>query len=258
MSKTNNDRLREELITDFLSGRKERLRRSNTLVFIPVHNEEDTIAEVVQAIRDACDYDILIIDDASTDTTPEIISGLDAEILTHKEILNSRIINGLEIGNISEYRYLIKIDGDGQHNASDILRLREYADTNDMDLVIGSRHLNGFKANICSIKGAGMWFCSALVSVLGRQRITDSTSGIKIWSRRASELAVKSYKRGKLQEGSTFHIEELIIAAKHGLRIAEIDIIINPRQYGESKSFSTANLIKFPFNLLKTTFRAIF
>jgi len=257
MSKANHIELQQQIMVDFLSGETPHLSGSKVLVYIPVHNEESTIGSVVEKVKQSCNFDLLVVNDGSTDSTPDILQKLDVEVLTHPVPFSPRITSGLEIGYALDYEYVIKIDGDEQHNPQDITRLYEHAIKSGADIVIGSRHLNGFKARRLSVRGSGMWFCSKLVSLISRKRITDTTSGLKIWSRRACEVAIESFKDGKLRESSTYHVEELIIAAKNGLKVEEISVTMLPRQYGESKSYSKKNMVLFPLNLVRSTIRAL-
>ena len=258
MRNVNHSELRNQAVREFLSKYTFRLNGSEVLIFIPVHNEEYTIAEVVNKIRQFCNFDLLIIDDGSSDSTPRIVRKLDVEVLKHPTRLGSGIMSGLEVGYALGYKYVVKIDGDYQHDPQDIPRLYEHAIKTGADIVIGSRHLIGFDASILSIEGSGMWFCSKLVSLLSRKRITDTTSGFKIWSRSACEVAVSAFKKGKLKEVSTYHVEELIIAARKKLKVEEISVVMRPREYGETKSYSRKKLIMFPLNLIRSTVRALF
>ena len=257
-SRANREELRRQATAEFLSRNPHHFNGSEALVSIPVHNEEHTIAEVVSKVRHACDFDVMVIDDGSTDSTPQILQALEVDVLRHPVCLGSGVIvSALEVGHSLGYRYVIKIDGDDQHNPQDIPRLYEHAVKRGVDIVIGSRHLHKFNAKILSIQGAGMWFCANLVSLLSRKRITDTTSGLKIWSRRACEVAIQSFQRGMLKEDSTYHVEELIIAARKKLRVEEISIVVRPREYGETKSYPTKKRIMFPLNLVRSTVRAL-
>ena len=256
--KNHRQQLQGEAVKEFLSQSHPRLNGSEALVYIPVHNEECTIARVVERVRGNCNFDIMVIDDGSTDSTPGILPKLDVEVLRHPARLGSSvIISALEVGCALGYEYVIKIDGDDQHDPQDVPRLYEHAVKTGADIVIGSRHLHKFNAKILSIEGSGMWFCSKLVSLLSGKRITDTTSGLKLWSRRACEVAIQSFKNGKLKEDSTYHIEELIIAAKKKLHVEEISVVVRPREYGETKSYSKRKLIMFPLNLIRSTFRGL-
>ena len=256
--KNHRQQLQGEAVKEFLSQSHPRLNGSEALVYIPVCNEECTIARVVERVRENCNFDIIVIDDGSTDSTTDISQRLDVEVLKHPTCLGSLLIrSGLEVGYLLGYSHVIKIDGDDQHDAQDIPRLYEHAIQTGTDIVIGSRHLNSFTAKILSIEGSGMWFCSKLVSFLSRKRITDTTSGLKLWSRRACELVIRAFDNGKLKEDSTYHIEELIIAAKKKLHVEEISVVVRPREYGETKSYSKRKLIMFPLNLIRSTIRAL-
>jgi glycosyltransferase involved in cell wall biosynthesis len=257
-SRPNREELRRQAVAEFLSRNPHHFNGTEALVSIPVHNEEHTIAKVVSKVRGVCDFDLMVIDDGSTDSTPQILQALEVDVLRHPICLGSGVIvSGLEVGHSLGYKYVIKIDGDDQHNPQDIPRLYEHAVKTGADIVIGSRHIYKFNANILTIEGAGMWFCSNLVSLLSGKRITDTTSGLKIWSRRACEVAMQAFKKGMLKEDSTYHVEELIIAARKKLTVEEISIVVRPREYGETKSYPTKKRIMFPLNLIRSTVRAL-
>ena len=96
-------------------------------------------------------------------------------------------------------------------------QLHDHAVKTETDIVIGSRHLYKFNAKILSIAGSGMWLCSKLVSLLSGERITDTTSGFKIWSRQACEGAIQAFNDGKLT-------------------VEGISMVVRHRQCGETKS----------------------
>ena len=248
--------MQDQAITAFLA--EDSHRSSNVLVTIPVCNEEMSIADVVKGVRANCDFDLLIIDDGSTDSTPSILKKLDVWVVTHPVNLGVYVIlTGLEIGFRMGYDYVLKIDGDNQHDPKDILRLYDHATETDADIVIGSRHLSKFKANIFSFEGSGMIFCSKLVSLLSGQRVTDTTSGFKVWSRGACDMIIKEFERGTLREDSTYHVEELIIAARRKLKIEEVEVVMWEREFGESKSYAKNKMWMFPINLIRATMRAL-
>ena len=259
MKNLNHRQRQDQAIEEFLSKNRFRFNGSGVLVFVPVYNEEDTVARVIKEIRDCCDFDLLVINDGSTDSTSSILRQLDVEVVTHPSGMSSNVLlSGLKVARALGYQYAVKIDGDGQHDPQDIPRLYKHAVKTGADITIGSRHLNGFDAKILSIAGSGMWFCSKLVSLLSRKRITDTTSGFRIWNARAYETAIQAVEAGKLKEHSTRNVEELIIAVNRKLKVEETSVVIRPREYGESKSYTKRKLALFPLNLLRSTFRALF
>lgn len=258
MRNVNHNKRQNSAIGEFLFKKAPQFNGTDVLVFVPVYNEENTVAKVIKDVRDCCNFDLLVIDDGSTDSTSRILRQLDVGVLPHPQGMNSDVIlSGLRVARALDYKYAIKIDGDGQHDPRDIHRLYEHATKTGADITIGSRHLNGFNAKILSIRGSGMWFCSKLVSLLSRKRITDTTSGFKIWSARACETAIQAAEVGKLTTHSTYHVEELIIAAKKKLKVEEISVVVHPREYGESKSYAKKKLLMFPLNLIRSTIRAL-
>jgi len=214
---------------------------------------------VLKHVSESCDFDVLVIDDGSTDSTASILKGLKVEVLTHPTCSGSMpVLSALEIGRALGYKYVIKIDGDDQHDPRDIPRLYLHAIQTGADMVIGSRHLNQYSGKIFSLHGIGMWFCSKLVSVVSGSRITDATSGFKVWAGQSADITIQAFNNGKLKEDSTFLIEELLILSKKKLRIEELAVVMRDREHGESKSYSKRKLALFPLNLIRSTCRALF
>jgi hypothetical protein len=251
-------RLRKEAVEAFLSLNHPHFRGSEALVYVPVYNEEHTIAKVVDGIRSYCDFDVMVVDDGSTDATPSILQRLGVEVLRHPGPMASlNILSALEVSRALGYRYVIKIDGDDQQDPRDIPRLYSKAIQTGANTVIGSRHLERFSARIWSTEGAGMWFCAKLVSLLSRKRITDTTSGFRVWDSKSAELIMESFNQGKMKEVTTFLVEELLITARKGLKIEEEGVVMYPRLYGESRCYaSLRKQFMFPFQLIRSTIRA--
>jgi glycosyltransferase involved in cell wall biosynthesis len=251
-------KLQNEATEEFLSRKNHQLKGSDVLVFIPVHNEEKTIATVIEKIKKVCDFDILVVDDGSTDSTNSIAKKVGVEVFEHHNNLGAMaVLSGLTVGHVLKYKYIIKIDGDDQHDASDIPRLYNHAIKSDADIVIGSRHLEKYTSELLSFKYFGMWFCSKLVTVLSGIEITDITSGYKIWNSKAAEICIQAFNKRLFADDSTVFIEECLYAAKKRLKIEEINVIMYPRLYGESKSFSKKKIILFPLNLMRSVWKVL-
>ena len=249
-------KLQNEAFKEYLSHSKHRLKKSDILVFIPVHNEEITIEKVIKKVQTSCDFDILVVDDGSTDATNSIVKQMGIEILKHPRCLGSMVLlSGLMAAKSFNYKFIVKIDGDDQHDAKDIPKLYAHAVKTNADVVTGSRHFKKYAGNLFSVQGLGMWFCSGVVSVMARRRITDVTSGLKIWNSKAVETLIQAFNKGLFDEDSTILIEETLIEAKKRLIIEEIPVVMYPREYGESKSYSKKKMMMFPWNLIRSLAR---
>src|SRR5205085_1391598 len=119
------------------------------LAVVPAYNEAATIVDVVRAIRDrAPDFDVLVVDDGSTDDTRMLAEAAGARVLHHPFNLGiggavqSGFVYALEYG----YDYMMQVDGDGQHDPLEIQTLLDAMRLDpSLDMVCGSRFIKDFK-----------------------------------------------------------------------------------------------------------------
>jgi len=223
-------------------------------VIIPAYNEEKHIGTVLDDLlklkRHGLRFDILVVDDCSMDRTSEIAVSKGAMVVRHEKNMGEEagIQTGLRYALENGYDFVIKIDGDNQHNPRDIpgiLRMLKQG----FDIVIGSRQ-RGYKEPL--LFKLGRSFCSLLVSVLMRTRVRDASSGFYGFSRTSVLLFRWTYKSTKmLKDDLTNNIERLIIARKYGLNIIEIPVNMRSRE-GHSKCYTSYDLLRFPFVLMKS------
>ena len=120
--------------------------RSSYLAVVPAYNEAGTVAAVVRSIREhAPGFDVVVIDDGSTDGTGEVAEAAGAQLLRHPFNLGiggavqSGFVYALENG----YEYMVQVDGDGQHDPGELRRLIEAMESDPtLDMVCGSRFLS--------------------------------------------------------------------------------------------------------------------
>lgn len=161
------------------------------LVIIPAYNEEESIGGVLDALRDpgiAAIADVLVMNDASTDSTAEKVWAGGAHCVTH--VFNLGYGSGLQVGYKYAarrgYRYVIQMDGDGQHDACNVLNLyRELTSERRPDIVVGSRFMEGSSPYETGMmkRAAYRWFRWILKKMTGKS-IADPTSGLQGLSRR--------------------------------------------------------------------------
>ncbi|MBW2614341.1 MAG: glycosyltransferase family 2 protein, partial [Deltaproteobacteria bacterium] len=110
-------------------------------IIIPAYNEENTIADIVGHIkRRYPEYEIIVVNDGSTDKTADVASTAGAVIVNHPY----NIGNGAAIKSGIRHAcgdILVFMDGDGQHDPDDIERMLEHLP--EYDMVVGARKLGG-------------------------------------------------------------------------------------------------------------------
>ena len=248
MRNVNHGELRNRAIGEFLSKKASQFNGTDVLVFVPVHNEENTVAKVIKDVKDCCNFDLLMIDDGSTDSTPRILRQLDVEVLTHPPSMNSDVIlSGLRVARALGYKYAVKIDGDGQHNPDEIPILLN-AMVNPLrhkpDVVIDSRFLGEYSV-LPRYRKFGIDVITWLYNVGSKWKIEDSQCCFRAYSRRVIEACPIT------ENGFGFSTEILVKARKAGFGIMEVPIsciyhedfrrnsTLNPLRHGLSVAFKT-------------------
>ncbi|MFZ1399247.1 MAG: glycosyltransferase family 2 protein, partial [Candidatus Promineifilaceae bacterium] len=159
-------------------------------VVIPAYNEEDGIAEIahrVLAVRDALrevgvdDLELLVVDDGSKDKTVEIAGSIQGvTLIQHPK--NKGYGGALKTGFSQAKGELIGfLDADGTYPPEYFPKLCVEA-LNGSEIVVGSR-MAGADSQMPITRRVGNFFFANLLSVLGRQRITDSASGMRVFKR---------------------------------------------------------------------------
>lgn len=202
-------------------------------VIVPVFNEEFTIGDVVQGIRNALDamglsYEVLVVDDGSSDNSVNVALSSQAKVLMLKKHMGKgyalRAGFSKARGNI-----IITIDSDGSHDPYDIPKILEPILKNEADLIIGSRFLNNKNIFVNGLNKAGAKILNFTIRILTGRAISDSQSGYRAFkSSIAKTISLKSV-------GYEIESEMLIKAIKKGFRAKEVPIKFEQRTYGRSK-----------------------
>ena len=151
------------------------------IIVVPAFNEERSVGSVLTdltRVLSNCQfknkYRIILVNDGSTDNTTGIARKFkNTYIFSHKvnKGLGAAVKAGLNICKKLNAKYVVKIDADGQHNASDILNLINPLLENKADVVYGKRILN-FRTSL--VRKFGNIFFSYLMRVLTSWNIRDS------------------------------------------------------------------------------------
>jgi glycosyltransferase involved in cell wall biosynthesis len=201
------------------------------LVIIPAFNEEDAIIGVVQGIRAAVPgVPILVLDDCSQDGTLALVRafGIDVVALPHHLGLGGSVQTGYKLAFALGYQYVIRVDGDGQHDPQDIPRIYDSLRTSGAEMVIGCRvnSEDGWKTGWVRRLGS-QFFRAVLRPILGRP-VHDPTSGFVGVNRAALQVFAGSFPLEYPE------IEALVVLQRRKFRFEEVPVRMRPRRTGRS------------------------
>jgi hypothetical protein len=205
------------------------------LVLIPAFNEAGHIGDVIDDIRNEIsrlerEFDILVVDDGSTDATSSVAAEKGAIVI--RLPLNNGIGVALQTGFRfaleSDYLALVRLDADGQHPAQYIGRILEPVLANRSSLVIGSRFITGQGYKTSFFRRIGIIWFSFLIRLLFRKSVTDPTSGFQAISRELMTLFSEQYASDYPE------VEGIVFALKKGFEIEEVAIEMKGRIGGRS------------------------
>ena len=214
-----------------------KLSQSKILVAMPAYNEEKYIGSLVTKAREYAD-EVLIVDDGSTDGTPEVARLAGATVIQHKENkgYGAAVQSILAEAKRIAPDILVLLDADSQHNPGEIPRLVEPI-SQGFDLVIGSRKL--LRDNIPLYRRIGQGVISYFCYILSGEKLSDSESGFRVFSRKAVGMLELR------EDGMSVSAETIAKAAEKGLKITEIPISITYTRDG-----STLNPVRHGFGVL--------
>jgi glycosyltransferase involved in cell wall biosynthesis len=199
---------------------------------VPAWNEEGAIAAVVDEIKAAAPgAEVVVVDDASTDATAEISEAHGATVLRlpFNVGIGGAVQTGFRYALDARYERAVRLDGDGQHDASQIPLILGPIESGEADLVIGSRFVDPEGAYRPPFaRRIGIRVFARLVSVLGGQRVTDTTSGFIALDRPGIELFAAEYPHDYPE------VESTLVALRSGLRLMQVQVEMRERTTGTS------------------------
>jgi glycosyltransferase involved in cell wall biosynthesis len=209
------------------------------LVIIPALNEMGAIGGVVRSIRTYVPgVPVLVIDDGSTDETIKIAREAGAAILPmpHHLGLGGCVQAGYRLAYELGFDYVIRVDGDGQHDARDIPRIFERLKQSGCEMVIGSRFVNGPGLQSGLIRSIGIRVFRVLLRPILGKPVHDPTSGFVGVNRRALTVFSRSFPLEYPE------IEALVVLQRRRFRFEEVPCKMLPRTSGRSSITATKSI----------------
>jgi glycosyltransferase involved in cell wall biosynthesis len=207
--------------------------RLRKLAIVPAYNEAGMVGRVVRDItREAPDFDVLVVDDGSTDGTAAEAAREGAVVLQHpfNTGIGGAMQSGYKFALRNAYDVAVQVDGDGQHKTEYLPKMLATLQTggSEADMVYGSRFRGdpGYKVPVG--RRIGNLIFSVVLTAITRQRVTDPTSGFRMTNRHGIELFARDYPHDYPE------VEALLMLHAHRLRIHEVPVQMNARGYGRS------------------------
>lgn len=203
-----------------------------TVVTIAAFNEERVIGRVLENIP--AGLKVIVVDDGSTDRTREICLGHGAAVVTHPVNLGqgAAVLTGFKKALEGDYKYIVEMDGDGQHDPRDIEHfVKELESDKGLDVVVGSRVL-GSAAKGPLIRRKLLPAVTWVINMLTEYQLTDSMSGFRAFRAESLRRCVSLVE--DFQEPQYLAAEMFIKFSRSGLKVGEIPIHIDSRTVGVS------------------------
>jgi len=194
-------------------------KNQNTLAVVPCYNEEATIGSVVLKAKRHVD-EVLVVDDGSIDDTAKIAKEAGATVISHKRNRGKSpaIKTGFRYVLDKGFDYVVTIDGDGQHNPSEIPTVLENVMNNGYDISIGFR--SGNSTEMPTWRRMGKRVLDYTTGFGNGGFVTDSQCGFRAFNKKA----VKGITSRLNGEAFSVESEQLIKAHELGLNVVNTHV----------------------------------
>jgi glycosyltransferase involved in cell wall biosynthesis len=232
-----------------------RLAALKRVAIVPALNEQDSIGRVIDEIR-AFDpgLEVVVVDDGSVDRTAAVAEGRGAHVirLPFNLGIGGSVQTGFRYAFEQGFRLAVRLDGDGQHDASQLGRLLEPVLADEVDVAVGSRFAAPSRYRSSMPRRAGITILAKTVSLLVGRRVTDPTSGFQALNRHAIALFAADYPHDIPE------VEAVLMTHRHRLRMTEVPVEMRERASGRSsigRIFAVYYMVKVLLALFVGLFR---
>jgi len=226
------------------------------VAIVPALNEEATVPHVIDELR-AFDpgLDVVVVDDGSGDRTAEVAEAKGARVLRLPFNLGigGAVQTGFRFAYENDYDLAVRVDGDGQHDPSQLGLILAPVLAGDVDIAVGSRFAtaggDGYRSS--RSRRIGIRVLASVVSGIVGQRVTDPTSGFQALNRRGIALFARDYPHDYPE------VEATVMVFRHRLRMQEVPVAMRERAGGRS-SITALRSIYYMVKVLLAIFVGLF
>ena len=225
------------------------------VAIVPAYNEELAVPRVIDELR-AFDpgLDIVVVDDGSADRTAAAAAAKGARVLRLPFNLGigGAVQTGFRFAFENDYDIAVRVDGDGQHDPSQLARVLEPVLRGEADIAIGSRFASdegGYRSS--RARRVGIRLLAWVVSRIVGQRVTDTTSGFQAVNREGIALFAHDYPHDYPE------VEATVMVFRHRLRLCEVPVSMRERDSGRS-SITALRSVYYMVKVLLAIFVGLF
>ncbi len=224
------------------------------IAVVPAFNEERNIGPLLAELAALDpDLEVVVVSDGSTDRTAEVASAAGAHVvsLPFNLGIGGAVQTGFRFAWEGGYELAVRLDGDGQHDPSQLPAIVAPVVAGDADLAIGSRFLESGGYRSSAARRFGIRVLARVVSFIAHERLTDTTSGFQALNRKAIRLFAADLPRDYPE------VEGLVMAIRHHLRVKEVPVTMREREHGRS-SIGSLTSVYYMFKVLLAVFVDLF
>jgi glycosyltransferase involved in cell wall biosynthesis len=209
------------------------------LILVPAFNEEAALGSVIRELHEIIPgAPVLVVDDSSTDSTVAVAQACGAQVLSmpcHLG-LGGCVQAGYKLAYELGYEYVVRVDGDGQHDPAYIARILEVLKSTACDMVIGSRYVNGDHPYTNWVRGAGIFLFRLMLRPILGKTVHDPTSGFVGVKRTALAIFSRSFPLEYPE------IEALVVLQRKRFQFQEVPCRMRRRKGGQSSITAVKSL----------------
>jgi glycosyltransferase involved in cell wall biosynthesis len=226
------------------------------LAVVPAYNEAVCVGDVVRKLHtNAPEYEVLVVDDGSTDATARIAQDAGACVLRLPFNLGigGAVQAGFRFALDNGYDFAVQVDGDGQHDPAEIDKLERTMRDREVDMVCGSRFLtDDFQYPAPVSRRTGIHLFAFLLSRIVGQRVSDPTSGFRLINRRGISVFARDYPHDYPE------VEAVLMVHWHRLRMCEVPVRMFTRHGGQSSIGGSGKSAYYMVKVLLAIFVGLF